>query len=73
MDSSEFENLFYVYSDNSIVAMQILTSDIMEKLVAFEKRLDIHYELIVTGTEVFMRFLPEICLNRLYLIRRRKK
>ncbi len=56
MDSTEFENLFNVYADNSVVAMRVLTSDIMQKMVEFETRLGIHYEVMVSGTEIFMRF-----------------
>ena len=55
MDSSEFESIFNVYADNPVIAMQVLTSDIMEKMVEFKNRLDIHYEVLVSGTEVYMR------------------
>ncbi len=69
MDSTEFENMFNVYSDNPVVAMRVLTSDIMEKIIDFEKRLNIHYELYISGADIYMRlftkelFEPSI-LNR---------
>ncbi len=36
MDSSEFEKYFDVKASNSIIGMQILTSDVMEELVDFK-------------------------------------
>ncbi len=59
MDSTEFENMFNVYSNNPVVAMRVLTSDIMEKIIDFEKRLNIHYELYISGAEIYMRLFTK--------------
>lgn len=59
MDSSEFEQIFNVYADDSILAMRVLTSDIMQKMVEFENRLGIHYEIVINGREMFMRFFTK--------------
>ena len=56
MDSSEFERTFNVYANDPVTAMRILTSDIMQKMVEFETRLGIHYEVVICGSEIFMRF-----------------
>lgn len=56
MDSTEFENLFNVYSDNAVLTMRVLTSDIMEKMVEFERRLGVHFETFVSGKNIVMRF-----------------
>ncbi len=56
MDSSEFENIFNVHSDNAVLTMRILTSDIMQKMVEFEKRLGVHFEMYVSEDNMIMRF-----------------
>ena len=59
MDSTEFENMFNVYSDNPVVAMRVLTSDIMEKIIEYEKRLNIHYELLISTNGIYMRLFTK--------------
>ena len=56
MDSSEFENIFNVYADNSVLTMRILTSDIMQKMVEFEKRLGVYFETYISAENLVMRF-----------------
>ena len=56
MDSSEFENIFNVYADNAVLTMRILTSDIMMKMVEFERRLGVHFETYISGDSMVMRF-----------------
>lgn len=56
MDSSEFENIFNVYADDSVLTMRILTSDIMQKMVEFEKRLGVHFETYISAENLVMRF-----------------
>lgn len=56
MDSNEFEEYFDVYSQNKIVAMQILTSDIMEMLLNFYKKYQLAFEIIFENSTIFLRF-----------------
>ena len=56
MDSSEFEKHFDVYGTNQIVAMQILTSDIMEMLIEFKETSKIRYELTLKENQIYLRF-----------------
>ena len=54
LDSQGFENLFNVYSDNKIVTMQILTSDIMNMLIDFYK--EIPFEVTIKNNNIYIRF-----------------
>lgn len=56
MDSSEFEDLFDVYTENKIIAMQILTPDIMEMMVKYFKEYQIIYELTIRENQIYIRF-----------------
>jgi len=56
MDSSEFEKHFDVYSLDSIMTMQILTSDIMEMLIEFKERSKIEYEITLKDKQMYIRF-----------------
>jgi len=56
MDSEEFEKYFDVYSENKIVAMQLLTSDIMEIFIDFHKKYGINYEIVFRGNIIYTRF-----------------
>jgi len=56
MDSSEFEQHFDVYAEDKIVAMQILTSDIMDMMIQFREESKIKYELTIKENEIYIRF-----------------
>lgn len=56
MDSQEFEKYFDIYSDNKILAMQLLTSDIMADLIGFYKKYNIEYEIVIRNNRIYMRF-----------------
>lgn len=56
MDSSEFEKHFDVYANNKIIAMQILTSDIMDMMINFRERSKIKYEITIKENEIYIRF-----------------
>ena len=56
MDSSEFAKKAYVYSTNKIVAMQLLTADVMEMLLEFERKTNIMPEITLKGHDLFIRF-----------------
>ena len=56
MDSTEFENNFNVYSDNKILALQILTSDTMELINGFYKQTTIESNIIIIRDHIYLRF-----------------
>ena len=56
MDSSEFEKIWDIYSDNKILTMQILTADIMEILVDFKNKTNIDYEVTIKNNNIYIRF-----------------
>jgi len=56
MDSSEFEKVFDVYTTNQIMAMQILTSDIMQMLIEFKTTNNIVPELTINKNKLYIRF-----------------
>lgn len=56
MDSNEFEKHFDVHATNKIIAMQLLTSDVMEKLVDFEKKTNIKYDITIINHILYLRF-----------------
>ena len=56
MDSQEFEKVFDVHSENKIVAMQILTSDIMNLMLDFKKKYNIKFEITIDKYNIFTRF-----------------
>lgn len=56
MDNNEFEKYFDVYSDSNILAMEILTHDIMEELVQFYKTYKINYEIVIKNNNIYIRF-----------------
>lgn len=56
MDSQEFEKYFDVYGDNKIVAMQILTSEVMATMIEFIEQSKIKYELTIRNDQIYIRF-----------------
>lgn len=56
MDSAEFEKHFDVYGDNKIIAMQILTSDVMAMMIDFRNESKIKYELTIKNNQMYIRF-----------------
>lgn len=59
MDSTEFEKHFNVYSENKILAMQVLTSDIMMILLEFYNKYKIDYEILLKNHDIYLRFFVE--------------
>ena len=57
LESKKFEELFDVYSSNKIVAMQLLTSDVMEMLVDFRREKNIRYEVTIRDNYIYYKFL----------------
>jgi len=56
LDSVKFEKNFDVYSTNRIFAMKVLTHNLMEELLRFEKDTNIHVELTINNDELFIRY-----------------
>lgn len=56
MDSGEFEKIFNVYSTNKIIAMQLLTSDVMEYFIDFKNINKITPEIKLDDNKLYIRF-----------------
>lgn len=56
MDSKDFEKIFDVYSNSKILAMEILTHDIMEELVYFYNSYKIKFEIVLKNNNIYIRF-----------------
>ena len=57
LDSGEFERMFDVYCSDTICAMQLLTADVLQLLLDFQKELGIDYELTIKNNSIYIRFL----------------
>lgn len=57
LDSLEFEKIFDVYCTDKIIAMRLLTSDIMELLVDFKKEIQMDYEITIKDDMLYIRFM----------------
>jgi len=56
MDSGEFEKKFNVYATDKIIAMQLLTSDIMQMLMDFKEKNKVTPEMTLKGNVLYIRF-----------------
>ena len=56
MDSTEFEKIFTVYATNKIMAMQILTADVMQMLIDFKNKNHITPEITIKCDKLYIRF-----------------
>lgn len=56
MDSIEFEKLYNVYTDNSIICMQLFTSDIMQMLIDFNLKYKLLPEITIKQNNLYLRF-----------------
>jgi len=52
MDSTEFEKYFDINAENKIIAMQILTSDVMQMMIEFREQSKIKYELTIKENQI---------------------
>ena len=57
LDSPEFEKYFDVYCTDKIIALQLLTSDIMQLLVNFQNEMGMDYELTIKDNRIYIRFM----------------
>ncbi|MCI8290920.1 MAG: DUF3137 domain-containing protein [Clostridia bacterium] len=55
MDSQEFEKYFDVYAEDKILAMRILTSDIMDHILQFKKENKIKFEITIKTSHIYIR------------------
>lgn len=56
LDSPEFEKIFDVYASDQIIAMQLLTADIMQDLIQFHNEMGMDYELTIKENCMYIRF-----------------
>ena len=56
MDSQEFEKKFDVYASDQIVAMQLLTADIMQMMIDFYNNTKIDFDLTIKDNYIYIRF-----------------
>lgn len=56
LDSQEFEKYFDVFGSNKIVAVQILTSDVMQTLIEVREKMGIRYEIAIRDSKLYIRF-----------------
>lgn len=56
MDSNQFTKKAYVYATDKIIAMQLLTADVMEMLLEFEEKTNIMPEITLEGNRLYIRF-----------------
>lgn len=56
LDSPEFEKIFDVYASDQIIAMQLLTADIMQDLMQFHNEMVMNYELTIKENCMYIRF-----------------
>lgn len=57
LDSPEFEKVFDVYCSDKIIAMQLLTADIMQLLIEFQEEMNMEYELTIKNNQIYIRFM----------------
>ena len=56
MDSYEFEKVFNVYTDNNIISMQLLTSDIQEDILALYNKYKINFHISIMYNNMYLLF-----------------
>ena len=56
IDSAEFEKYYDCFSDNKILAMQIFTSDLIEKYVDIASINDCPFELKIVNNKIYFRY-----------------
>ena len=57
VDSQEFEKNFDVYCTDKIIAMQLLTADIIQFFIDFQKENNIDFEITIKNDYIFIRFM----------------
>lgn len=67
LDSQEFEKYFDVYCSDKIIAMQLLTADVMQELINFRKDHNIEFELSMKNDCLYLRFKIKDVFNKVSL------
>jgi len=56
MDSEDFNKYFNVFTDDKILTMRLLTPDIMEMLVEYREKYNLHFEIALRDNKIYIRF-----------------
>lgn len=56
LDNEEFEKYFDVFTDSRILAMEILTHDIMEDMIQFYNNSEIDFEIVIKENRIYIRY-----------------
>ena len=56
IDSTEFENIFDVYSNNQIISLQILTHEVIEMILDFYNEFKVNFEITIKEKFIYIRF-----------------
>ena len=56
MDYSEFEKFFNVYTNNNIIAMQLLTPDIQEDILELYNKYKVNFHIFITNNQMYILF-----------------
>ncbi len=66
IDMSEFEEYFEVTSNDEIKALQVLTHDVMIKLIEFRKLYNMKYDLVINNDNMYIRIYNNKLFNLRY-------
>lgn len=56
LDSGEFEKKFDVFANSRILAMEILTHDVMEEIIQFINSHTIDFEIVIKENKIFIKY-----------------
>lgn len=74
MDMPEFENKFFVETNNDIKTMQILTSDVMMYLIEFVNTSEMNIDIYINNDNMYIRFhTSELLFERKFNKKRLKE
>ncbi len=57
LDDEKFEKYFDVFSDSKIVAMEILTHDVMEEIINFYLQYKIEFKIIIRDNNIYIKYI----------------
>lgn len=57
LDDENFEKYFDVFSDSKIVAMEILTHDVMEEIINFYVQYKIQFKIIIRNNSIYIKYI----------------
>lgn len=56
LDSDEFEKYFDVFCDSQILAMEVLTHDIMEDMIQMYNNCGVNFEVVIKENKIYIRY-----------------